>query len=211
MRIRRKKHLQERLKAVSDILFVADYSVPDARVANQNKTYFNFEEIYGNSNPVELEIGCGKGGFIVDKALLQPHTNFLAVELLDNIVVMASENAKKHNVKNVRFFNCGAEYLPKYIKDSSISNIYLNFSPPFNGVRYENRRLTNSRLIEYYKSFLVDKGCIYLKTDNKEFYDYSFSQFKKFGFNTIDTTEAVYSGAQENIKTEYELNFSWQN
>ncbi len=207
MRIRRKKHLAERLEAVSSYLFVADYSVPDSREAIKIKDYFDFNAIYGNSNPVELEIGCGKGGFICKKAQLSPNINFLAVELLDNIIVMAVENSVKNGVENVRFFNCGAEYLPRYIADGSISNIYLNFSPPYPGDRYENRRLTNSRLIEFYKNFLVSGGAINLKTDNKDFYEYSFNQFVKHGFEVTDTTEDVLSGKIENVQTEYETKF----
>ena len=207
MRIRRKKHLKERIEAVSDLLFIADYSVPDSREAIKNKTYFDFNKIYINDNPVDLEIGCGKGGFVCGMATRHPERNYLAVELLDNIIVMAVENCVNHGLSNVRFFNCGAEYLPKYICNKSISNLYLNFSPPFPGDRYENRRLTNSRLVGFYKDFLTIDGVIHLKTDNKDFFDYSFSQFVKFGFDVVDTTSKVKSGEVENVVTEYEKKF----
>ena len=207
MRIRRKKHLEARLDAVKDYLFIADYSQPDSRKAILDKRYFDFSAVFGNDNPVELEIGCGKGGFIIKKSQLNPIVNYLAVELLNNIIVMACENALKNNISNLRFFNCGADYLARYIKPDSISNIYLNFSPPFPGDRYENRRLTNTKLVEFYKDFLVSGGHIYLKTDDKDFYDYSYSQFLKLGFEVVNTTEDVLSGKIENVKTEYETKF----
>ena len=117
---------------------------------------------------------------------------------------MASDNAKKESVTNVKFFSCGAEYLPRYIKPKSIENIYLNFSPPFSGKRYENRRLTNPVLLNNYKEFLVDNGCIYQKTDDKDFFEYSFNQFKQCGYEVIDTSN---SENEIQIKTEYEKKF----
>ena len=211
MRIRRKKHLDERIKNVSDILFVADFDIPNSNLANQDKRYFNLQEIYSNNNPFCLEIGCGKGRFICETAKLNPNKNFMAVELLNNIIVMACERAKKEQIPNVRFFNCGAEYLPRYIKDKSVSSLYLNFSPPFPGDRYENRRLTCDRLMGFYKDMLCDNATIHLKTDDKEFFEYSFNQMKKIGFVPTDLTEELSQNKIENVETEYEIKFKQNN
>ena len=127
MRIRRKKHLDERLKQLSDIIIVPDRDIVNVKEAIKSKRYFDFVSMFGNNNPVEMEIGCGKGGFIVQKAILNPNVNYIAVELLNNIIVMAGELAKQKGLKNVRFINSGAEYLPRYIREQSINNIYLNF------------------------------------------------------------------------------------
>ena len=207
MRIRRKKHIDERLKSVSDIVLFSDFDIMNVNLAVKDKKYLDFNKIFGNDNPVELEIGCGKGGFIIEKAKLHPDTNFIAVELLSNIIVMAGEGAKKENLKNVRFFNCGAEYLPRYIKPNSIQNIYLNFSPPYPGDRYKNRRLTKDSLVLGYKEFLLDNGGIFQKTDDKDFFDFSFSQFAKFGFNVLNVSELVRDKKIENVLTEYERKF----
>ena len=91
MRIRRKKHLAERLEIVSDYLIVPSRDIVNVLEAVKDKQYFDYNEIFGNSNPIELEIGCGKGGFIVQKAEQNQNINFLAVELLENIIVMAAE------------------------------------------------------------------------------------------------------------------------
>ena len=207
MRIRRKKHLEERLKNASDILIVPERDIVNVNIAVQNKKYYDFNNLFANDNPVDLEFGCGKGGFITQKALVQEETNFVAVEMLENIIVMACELAKEKGLKNVRFLNTGAEYLPRYIKENSISNIYLNFSPPFPKKGSESHRLTSDRFVLAYKSFLVNGGKIYQKTDDKEFFDYSYSKFVEHGFKVDDITEQISSGKVNNIQTEYEKMF----
>ena len=129
MRIRRKKHLGDRLVAVKEYLIVPDRDIENVKEAIKNKKYFDYKAIFNNDNPVELEVGCGKGRFIVEKAKANPNVNFIAVELLENIIVMAAELAKQEGLKNVVFVNSGAEYLQRYIPESSIANVYLNFSP----------------------------------------------------------------------------------
>lgn len=210
MRIRRKKHLKDRLNALGDLVVVADRDIVNVLEAVKNKKLFNYFELFHNDSPIELEIGCGKGKFICEKAEKNPNLNYIAVELLDNIIVMAGELAKSKNLNNVKFFNSGAEYLPRYIPEESISNIYLNFSPPFPGDAYENRRLTCDRRIVEYKKFLKDGGCVLQKTDDKQFFDYSYSQFEKHGFICSDVSEMIEKGEIDNIPTEYESKFREQ-
>lgn len=207
MRIRRKKHLEERLKNVSEYLIVPNMDIPNVKLAVEEKKYFDFSQMFNNNSPVELEIGCGKGSFIVEKAKRNPNVNFVAVELLENIIVMACELAKENCLTNVKFVNSGAEYLPRYIKDKSISNIYLNFSPPFPKDGYEHRRLTCDRFVSSYKSFLKDEGCIYQKTDDKFLFDYSFGKFVEHGFEVSDITDLINNKQIDNIQTEYEKKF----
>lgn len=210
MRIRRKKHLKERLLTVGDYLIVPERDIANVKEAVKNKKYFDFTEIFHNDNPVEMEIGCGKGGFIVQKALENPNINYVAVEMLENIVVMAAEQAKERNIKNLVFVNSGAEYLPRYIKDESINNLYLNFSPPYPQNGYESRRLTCGRNVDAYKNFLVSGGCVYQKTDDKDFYDYSYEKFIEFGFEVTDVSKDIDEGKLKNVMTEYETKFRSQ-
>lgn len=210
MRIRRKKHLDERLDEIKEYLIVPKRDILNVNEAIKNKCYFEFNELFGNNNPIELEVGCGKGGFIVEKAKQNPTVNYVAVELLENIIVMACENAVKQNVSNVRFINSGAEYLARYIRDESISNVYLNFSPPYPGKGYEARRLSSDRFCTAYKGFLKSGGAVYQKTDDKEFFEYSLSKFIEHGFNVKDVTEELNKGLIDNIQTEYEKKFRAQ-
>ncbi len=207
MRIRRKKHLEERLEQLSDIIIVPDRDIVNVKEAVKDKRYFDFVSLFGNNNPVEMEIGCGKGGFITQKAILNPNVNYIAVELLNNIIVMAGELAKQKGLKNVKFINSGAEYLPRYIKDGSINNIYLNFSPPFPPNSYESHRLTCERRVNEYKNYLVSSGSVFQKTDDKEFFDYSFSKFVDAGFLVKNVSEEINNGKIDNIVTEYENKF----
>lgn len=208
MRIRKKKHLTERLQKVNDYLIIADTDVLNSEEAIKDKNLLDYEKLFGNTNPIEIEIGCGKGGFIIEKAKRNPNTNFIAVELLQNIIVMAAEQAAKEGLKNLLFFNCGADYLGRYIAAQSISAVYLNFSPPYSGKRYENRRLTKDLLIEAYKGFLVDGGVVCQKTDDKEFFDYSYAKFEEHGFitETVDLNTDD-NAKKENVQTEYEKKF----
>jgi tRNA (guanine-N7-)-methyltransferase len=120
---------------------------------------------------------------------------------------MACESVKKEKLTNVKFINSGAEYLPRYIREKSIANIYLNFSPPFPKSTYESRRLTSDFYVQAYKSFLCDGGCVFQKTDDKEFFDYSISQFEKFGFKVQNVTEELRYNRIDNVETEYEKMF----
>lgn len=210
MRIRRKKHLKERLEKVKDYLIIADRDIVNVKQAILDKKYLDYKEIFDNNNPVEIEIGCGKGGFVCKKAQLNKNVNYIAVELLENIIVMACEKALKENINNVKFINSGAEYLPRYIPDSSIDNIYLNFSPPYPQDSYENRRLTSNRYLSAYKSFLKPNGAIYQKTDDKAFFDYSKSKFIEHGFIVTDLTCPLNDNKLENVETEYESKFKKQ-
>jgi tRNA (guanine-N7-)-methyltransferase len=207
MRIRKKKHLDERIENVGDVLIVANRDVSNVNLAILDKKYLDYENIFGNSNPVCLEIGCGKGGFACKTAIKNPDVNILAVEMVKNVIVMACENAKQQNLPNLRFMNTGAEYLPRYIMQNSIDTLYLNFSPPFPGDAYENRRLTCDRRIVEYKDFLIEGGCVYQKTDDKEFFEYSFAQFVKHGFEVENVSSLIESGEIESVKTEYEMKF----
>ena len=208
MRIRKKRHLKERLEQVKELVIVPDRDIPNVLEAVKHKAYFDYENIFGNNNPIELEIGCGKGGFIIEKAKANPNINYLAVELLENIIVMAAERAKKEGVTNLRFVNSGADYLPRYIKSESISNIYLNFSPPFPQDGYENRRLTNPRLVLNYRDYLINGGSIFQKTDDEGLFKYSYDKFLEGGFTVFDNTEKLALGKIENVQTEYEKKFT---
>ena len=207
MRIRKKKHLDERLEGVKDLVLNPDRDILNVKLAVLDKKYFDFVALFGNDNKVELEIGCGKGGFINQKAKLNPNVNYIAVELLQNIIVMAAENAKKAGITNVRFVNSGAEYLARYIPEKSIQNIYLNFSPPFPQLGYESRRLTSDWFVNSYKNFLCDDGAIYQKTDDQEFFLYSKSKFIEHGFMVTDLTEQLNDSTIDNVETEYEQKF----
>lgn len=207
MRIRRKKHLFERLDAVQDYIIKLPKEIPNVLEAIKDKHYLDFNCLFSNDNPVELEIGCGKGCFIVQKAKENPNINYIAVELLQNVMVMAVESAKREELKNLKFINTGAEYLPRYLPSDSVQNIYLNFSTPYPPNSYESHRLTCDRFLVAYKDYMVNGGVVYQKTDDKDFYDYSFWKFKQNGYEVKDVSKDIDDGIMYNIETEYEKKF----
>ena len=209
MRMRKKKNLEKRLLSCENNLLTPRSDDLNSVTAIDKKEYFDFKEMFGNDNPVELEIGCGKGGFICQLAKQNPDKNFIAVEKIGNVIVNGCERAEKENIKNIIFLKCGAEYLPKYFPENSIDNIYLNFSCPYPKKRYENHRLTNGRFLNLYKMFLKKDGMIFQKTDNMHFFEYSIAEFSQNGYALRNVSLDLYnSDFENNIMTEYEKRFS---
>ena len=207
--MRKKKNLEKRLLNCENNLITLRSDDLNSLTAIDKKEYFDFEEMFGNDNPVELEIGCGKGGFICKLAKQNPDKNFIAVEKIGNVIVNGCERAEKENIKNIIFLKCGAEYLPKYFPENSIDNIYLNFSCPYPKKRYENHRLTNGRFLNLYKMFLKKDGMIFQKTDNMHFFEYSIAEFSQNGYALQNVSLDLHnSDFENNIMTEYEKRFS---
>jgi len=209
MRMRKKKHLKERLEKVSEFIIDIKKDIPNVKEAVKNKAYIHVEDLFGEGKSVNIEMGCGKGGFIRDLALLNPDRAYFAVEMIENIMLLAVETVKKAEVKNVRFINVGAEYIERYFKDESVDEIYLNFSPPYPPKGYEGRRLTNPARIESYRKILKKGGTVYQKTDDADFFEYSRQNFLDAGFNVTDLSDSPEEDLPLpiKIKSEYENKF----
>ena len=209
MRMRKKKHLEERLAGISDLLFISDLEDRNFNNAADNPEYIDFDEQFGRSAPQYLEIGCGKGGFAVEYARRNPQINLIAVEKDANVIVAACEAAKNAGVQNLRFIKCGAEYLPKYIKPESIGRIFLNFSCPFPKNKYASHRLTHRRFLKIYKSLMLPGAEIHQKTDNMHFFEFSIEELTASGFALKNISLDLHaSDFENNIETEYEHKFA---
>lgn len=209
MRMRRKKNLESRLENCSDYIFTIEAQEKNFKVAVESKSYFDYKEIFGNDNPVHMEIGCGKGQFICEIAKRNPDINYIAVEKAANVIVLAAEKLKEAGVKNVMLVKGAAEYLPCYIPDGSIERLYLNFSCPFPKNKYANHRLTNKTFLAIYEMMLADGAEIHQKTDNMHFFEYSIGELSDYGFTIKNVSLDLHnSGFEGNIVTEYEKRFS---
>lgn len=207
--MRRKKNLDERVEACCDLLLQIDIKSFNLNEKDLHIGKFNCEEIFKNSNPVHLEIGCGKGQFVIEMAKRHPEINFIAVEKTENVIVTALENADKEKLDNLRFINCGAEYLENYFEDKSIDRIYLNFSCPYPKKKYAKHRLTSESYLKIYKKILKPKSEIHLKTDNTGFFEFTINSMSGFGFVLKNVTFDLHkSGFEGNIITEYEQRFA---
>jgi len=210
MRMRRKKNLEERLAVCEaagklKIIWCEERNFEESV---KTKELFNFEEMFGNSNPVYLEIGCGKGQFAVELAERDPNINILAVEKTSNVIVDAAEKVMERDIANLMFLRCEAEYLEKFIPPHSIERIYLNFSCPFPKKSYAPHRLTHHRFLRIYDELLAPHAEIHQKTDNKGLFEFSINELSEYGFTLKNVTLDLHaSDFKGNIMTEYEKKF----
>ncbi len=207
MRMHRKSHLDERLLACGNIT-LADLSDKNMSTAKEKKQYLNLREIFGNDNPVRLEIGCGKGKFVLESAKREPNVNFIAIEKVSNVIITACEQALAQGVKNVHFINSSAEVLEKYFTPQTFERIYLNFSNPLPKLGYTKQRLTHPRFLQIYKRLLKEEGQIWQKTDNEAFFDFSLESFSQEDFALSEVCRDITRQPVEgNIITEHEQKF----
>ncbi len=210
MRMRRKKHLEERLAACGDMIIFMDRENRDYSFKD-TESMLDIAGLFGNANPVEMEIGCGKGQFICELAKREPQKNFLAVEKASNVIVDAAARAIAEGITNVRFLRGGAEYLDCYVPPHTAQLIYLNFSCPFPKNSYASHRLTHRRFLKMYETLLVPGGEIHQKTDNMHFFEFSLAEFSQSGWGLKNVSLDLHnSGFEGNIVTEYEERFSSQ-
>lgn len=211
MRMRRKKNLEARLACCSDYLIECVSEDLNFRNAENENRLLDFEALFGNSSPVVLEIGCGKGAFACTFAEQNPNINIIAVEKVANVIVSACEEAERRGLKNIKFMKCSAEYLPSYIPKKSIAEIFLNFSCPFPKAKYAKHRLTHANFLNIYKKLMADGAVICQKTDNMHFFEFSIESFSENGFVLSSVSLDLHnSGFEGNIVTEYEERFASQ-
>jgi len=192
--MRKKKNGAERLMACGDIV-VTDPA-----------------QLFANGTSYELEIGCGKGGFITELAKQNPDKNYAAMEKITDIIMFAAEKAKASEITNIKFINADAKDLAQYFDVGQVSRIYLNFSDPWPKKGYYKRRLTYAGFLDTYKSILAPDGAIFMKTDNRVLFEYSLESFAENGFDVRNVTFDLHASEfnEGNIMTEYERNFSEQ-
>lgn len=208
MRMRKKKNLEARLEEVKEYILHTECEEKDFE-KDVEKSLFDYEAVFGNSNPVRLEIGCGKGQFVCEMAKRNPDVNFIAVEKIKNVIVAACEKAKEEGLTNVKFIAGCAEYLPRFIPENSVELIYLNFSCPFPKVKYARHRLTHRFFLEIYRKLLTENGEIHQKTDNMHFFEFSLEEYSAAKYTIKNLSLDLHnSGFEGNIVTEYEKRFS---
>jgi tRNA (guanine-N7-)-methyltransferase len=209
MRIRKKPNLDKRMSSCKKYLIPIQDECLNTKEAIKIAAYIDYEKLFNNNNPIELEVGCGMGQFACESAKNRPNINFIALERISNVIVVALERAMEYNCQNLKFINTSAECVTRYMPSHTIARIYLNFATPLPQKRAEKQRLTNVRFLEIYKEILTENGEIHLKTDNKDFFEYSKEELTKSGFLLKNiTTDLHNSGFTNNIVTEHEKKFS---
>ena len=208
MRMRKKRHFDARMQACGDLLLAkgANGILNMKEAAEQFRALIDFSAAFGNDAPIELEIGCGKGGFICQLATQRPNVNYLALEKMSNVILTPMEAVKEQGIENVRFLNIRAECIPCYIPENSLDTIYLNFSTPLPKLGYASQRLTHRNFLNVYKKLLKNGGRIVQKTDDRDFFDFSLEEYKACGFALENVTYNLHENGNPewNIVTEYE-------
>lgn len=208
MRPRKIRNLTTRRENCTDLRIPYTLESFDFRTNEKNENLFDIDEIFGRHAPLVMEIGCGKGQFVCEYAKRNPDKNIIAVECVPTVLVEACERVKKENIENIRFLEMKAEYLPLFMEDNSVCEIYLNFSTPYPKSRHESHRLTSKLFLDIYKNLLCDDGFIAQKTDSQGFFEYSLESFSQNGFLLSEISLDLHkSDFEDNIVTEYEQKF----
>lgn len=200
MRMRKKKNCDTRLEKCESLW-----------IKNPEELKGKWNDLFGNSNPIHIEIGCGKGQFITGMAEQNPDINYVAIDVVPDVLVIALEKATAKDIKNVRFIIADAAKLGDYFEQFEISRIYLNFSDPWKKKKQAKRRLTHKNFLDIYKKLLRNGDFIYFKTDNRPLFEFSLNSFAEENFKMQNITFDLHnSGYEGNVMTEYETRFSEQ-
>lgn len=166
-----------------------------------------WNSVFKNNNPIEIEIGTGKGNFIIEKALTNPNINYIGIERYDSVIVRALERIPD-SVTNLKLIRMNAIDIDK-IFDKEVCTIYLNFSDPWPKKRHALRRLTSRVFLEKYEETFKGEKNIYQKTDNQNLFEYSIINLTNYGYKIEDISLDLHNSQIEgNIETEYEKKFS---
>lgn len=173
-----------------------------------------WRQVFGNKNPIHIEIGMGKGRFLLNMAVKYPEINFIGIERYSSVLLRAVEkfDTEEFNMlKNVRLVCMDAKDVEEVFAQNEVEKIYLNFSDPWPKARHAKRRLTSTEFLTRYEKILAKGGKIEFKTDNTELFKYSMEQVREAGWILENYTydlhhhEIMNAG---NVKTEYEEKFS---
>ena len=170
------------------------------------KTFFQ------NGNPIHIEVGMGKGRFIMELAALHPDINYIGIERYTSVLLRAVQKMEENPLPNVVFLCEDAKNLPDIFAPEEVDRIYLNFSDPWPKDRHAKRRLTSSNFLACYDRFLSHKGRIEFKTDNQDLFTFSLEEIEASDIWHLDaSTRNLHHNEEmnkDNVMTEYEEKFS---
>ncbi|MEN2446303.1 tRNA (guanosine(46)-N7)-methyltransferase TrmB, partial [Bacillus sp. JR_15] len=160
-----------------------DYLAENSHIVISEPSQYKgkWHSVFGNDNPIHIEVGTGKGQFISGMALQNPDVNYIGIELFKSVIVTAVDKVKQTEAPNVKLLNINANMLSDVFADGEVDRVYLNFSDPWPKKRHEKRRLTNHAFLKKYEQVLGGKGAIHFKTDNRGLFEYSLTSFSEYG------------------------------
>lgn len=191
--------------------------IAESRYVVQNPENWkgNWKEMFGNDHPIQIEVGMGKGRFIMDMARLHPERNFVGIEMYDSVLLRAVQKREQQEeeLSNLFFLRMDARNLPEVFAKGEVDRIYLNFSDPWPKDRHAKRRLTSHQFLGLYDQILKEEGQIEFKTDNRDLFEFSLTEIKETGWTLKAYTFDLHQEKEMmegNVMTEYEEKFSSQ-
>lgn len=193
-----------RLRNVKDAVNIVNNS--PYVVVPTKENFGNFKSLFEKKSPICLEIGMGKGDFIIGMAEKYPNVNFIGVEKYESVMVRAIQKLENKNLPNLKLIRVDADII-NLIFDHEISSLFLNFSDPWPKKRHERRRLTSETFLNRYDSIFIGNPHIIQKTDNIGLFAYSLSSLSKHGYTLEKVSLDLENEEIDNVETEYEKKF----
>lgn len=205
--------MQMRLRNIPgsrDKIADSPYVIPETGMGKIWPIRGKWADEFGNSNPIRIEIGMGKGAFIMELARLNPDINFVGIEKFSSVLIRALEKQDVEKLPNLKFLRMEAEYITDVFAQGEVDRIYLNFSDPWPKEKHAKRRLTSHQFLARYDKILKEDGVVEFKTDNPDLFSYSLKEAAVAGWMTLDATCDLHNSylSEGNIMTEYEERFS---
>ena len=183
-------------------------------IKNETEKKGQWNKVFGNDNPIHIEIGMGKGQFLLTLAKQNPNINYIGIERYSSVLLRALEKFDTEEfmeLQNIRFICMDAFELPEVFSLGEVAKIYLNFSDPWPKSRHANRRLTSTRFFGQYDKVLAQNGVVEFKTDNRPLFEFSLEQVEEAGWRLLAHTFDLHNDKamnEGNVMTEYEEKFS---
>ena len=175
-------------------------------IKNEEEYIGKYKSLFNNDNEIHIEIGMGKGDFIIGMAKKYPNINFIGIEKYESVMVRAIEKLNDIELNNLKLIRMDAINIDK-VFDHEISTIYLNFSDPWPKKRHSKRRLTSDVFLSLYDNIFISNPHIIQKTDNIGLFAYSLSSLSKYGYQLDDVSLDLENEDIDNVVTEYEKKF----
>lgn len=193
------------VKGAEEAIAANEYVVHDAK-----ERPGKWQELFGNDHPIHIEIGMGKGQFLMELARRNPDINYLGMERYSSVLLRALQKMEEEPLPNLYFLCEDAAELPEMFANGELNRIYLNFSDPWPKDRHAKRRLTSPVFLEVYDKILKPDGLLEFKTDNRGLFEYSLESIPASGWNILASTFDLHHSdmAQGNVMTEYETKFA---
>ena len=191
-----------------EVLENSNYVINDPKKFKEN-----WNTVFENKNPIHIEIGMGKGKFIVTLAKQNPEINFIGIEKYSSVLLRAVQKLQEeeNDLRNLRLICIDAKEIEDVFGMEEIKKLYLNFSDPWPKDRHAKRRLTSKEFLKRYESIIERNGLIEFKTDNKILFDFSLEEYKKSNWELNAVSFDLHNDAslnRDNVMTEYETKFS---